>query len=270
MHQSCDGSVEIIVADGSGRGLPAEGVPPGVRWIRADGSSVFQSRALGLAASRGEIVAFTEDHCRVAPDWCRRLIELHDQHPDAGGIGGAIENGAVSSTLDWVHFLIAHGPFLRPNRQGARLEIAGQANVSYKRKVLPPQVPDGGIHQMELNRELLRKGVELRMDDRLVVWHIQSLGLRGTCAMHFHTGRCIAGFRLPHLSTFRRLLRIGSCAILPAYLAVRTAITVFAKKRCRMRIILGLPFLVVFVFCHALGELAGYLSGPGNSPHMAR
>jgi hypothetical protein len=46
--------------------------------------------------------------------------------------------------------------------------------------------------------------------------------------------------------------------------------TVFRKKRGRMRIIWGLPFLVLLVFCHALGELAGYISGPGNSPHMAR
>lgn len=268
--QACDRSIEIIVADGNGRGLPADGAPPGVRWLIAEGSSVFRSRAIGLAASRGDIVAFTEDHCRVAPDWCRRSIELHDLYPDAGGIGGAIENGAAGSTLDWLHFLIAHGPFMRPNRQGAGLEITGQANVSYKRKLLPSQIPDTGIHQMELNRELRRRGVELRMDDRLVVWHIQSLGLRGTCRIHFHTGRCIAGFRLPQLSAFRRLLRIGSCALLPAHLILRTSITAFRKKCCRRKIFIGLPLLAVFAFCHTLGELAGYLSGPGNSPQMAR
>jgi hypothetical protein len=268
--QSPDGSIEIIVADGNEHALPADQIPPRVRWLHAGGRSVFQLRALGLDAARGEIVAFTEDHCRVAPDWCRRLMELHDLYPAAGGIGGAVENGADGSNLDWVHFLIANGPFMRPNRQGTSDAITGQANVSFKRKILPLEFPGDGVHQMQMNRELFDRGIELRMDDRPVVWHIQSLGLIGTCLLHFHTGRCIAGFRLPRLSGGGRLLRIAGCAILPAFLACRTAVTVLKKRRARFQLAGGLPFLILLVSCHAFGELAGYIAGPGDSPRLAR
>ena len=270
VHQSPEESIEIIVADGNGNGLPAGGLPPRVRWHQKPGRSVFQLRALGFAAARGDIVASTEDHCKVAPDWCRSLLELHDLYPDAGGIGGAVENGADRSTLDWVHFLIANGPYMRPNRHHTTGTITGQANVSFKRKFLPPESREDGVLQMEMNRRLRDRGVELRMDDRLVVWHIQSLGLLGTCRMHFHTGRCIAGFRLPHLSTAGRLLRIASCAILPAFLAGRTAATVFKKKRCRFRLVRGLPFLALLVSCHTFGELIGYWFGAGDSPWKTR
>ena len=268
--QSPGEQFEVLVMDGSGAGLPAEGGSPGVHRQVEIGRSVFQLRALGMTAARGEIVASTEDHCRVAPDWCRRLLELHDLYPEAGGIGGAVENGADRSTLDWIHFLIANGPYMRPNRQGAAGAITGQANVSYKRRVLPPDAPEDGMPQMEMNRSLRERGMELRMDDRLVVWHVQSLGLRETCRMHFHTGRCLAGFRRPRLSGVGRLLRIAGCAVLPAYLAARTAAAVFAKKRCRLRLIRGLPHLALLVSCHTLGELLGYGFGVGNSPWKTR
>jgi hypothetical protein len=270
VHQSSAGPIEIIVADGDGNALPADQVPSSVRWLRKPGGSIFQMRALGLAAARGEIIAFTEDHCRVAPDWCRSMLELHDRYPHAGGIGGAVENGADRSILDRTHFLIAYGPFMLPNHLGPSRDITGQANVSFKRRVLLTKTSADGVHQMEMNRELLNRGIELRMDDQPVVWHIQSLGLAGTCRMHFHTGRCIAGFRLPRLSVWGRILRIVSCAILPAFLAARTALIVLKKKRFRISLACGLPFLLLFVSCHALGELSGYLTGPGNSPQMAR
>jgi hypothetical protein len=272
LSQSAGDSIEIIVVDGCGHGLPAGNPPAGVHWLRAEGRTVFQLRAMGFAAARGEIVASTEDHCRVAPDWCRMLMELHDLHPQAAGIGGAVENGAGLSTLDWVHFLIANGPFMRPNRQGAARTITGQANVSFKRRFLPVGVEssEDGVLQMQMNRDLRKRGMELRMDDRLVVWHIQSLGLSGTCRMHFHTGRCIAGFRLPGLSGMQRLLRIASCAILPGFLAGRTVAITLRKKRCRSRVLFGLPLLFLLATCHAMGEFLGYWTGPGMSPWRAR
>lgn len=268
--QVSDSSVEIIVTDGNGRALPVGDVPESVRWIRKPGHSIFQLRALGMAEARGDIVASTEDHCKVAPDWCRMLTDLHDQYRDAGAIGGAVENGTDSRILDRVHFLIANGPFMRPNLQAESRVITGQANVSFKREILTSDLPEAGAHQMEMIRDLAGRGTKLRVDDRLVVWHIQSLGIRGTCRMHFHTGRCIASFRLLRLSRFGRILRAGSCAILPVFLTARTVRTVLRKKRYRVSLAAGLPILVLLSCCHTLGELAGYLLGPGNSPQMAR
>ena len=196
MEQARSMKVEVIVADGSGHGLPSDPSFSDIIWLCETGATVSQLRELGLVQSKGDIVAFTEDHCKVAYDWCEQIIKLHDRHPDAAAIGGVVENGATDSILDWVHFMIANGPFMKPINSGETRSLSGQANVSFKRKFLQDETSDMGIVQMFFNRDLLRRGLKLMMSNRLVVWHVQSLGFSGTCRMHFHTGRTIAGFRI--------------------------------------------------------------------------
>lgn len=270
INQAHSKKVEVIVADGSGEGLPHEQGFSDIIWLCKKGASVSQLRSLGLVHSQGNIIAFTEDHCKVAHDWCDQIIKLHDRYPNAAAIGGVIENGATGSVLDWIHFMIANGPFMKPIKAGETKYLSGQANVSFKRKFLPLETSDMGIVQMFFNRDLLRRGLNLRMDNRLVVWHIQSLGFSGTCRMHFHTGRNIAGFRIQQLSRFGRMLRLLSCIILPFFLVLRTLFTVFKKRRHRSILIKGLPILFLLAICHTTGECLGYISGPGNSPMMIR
>jgi hypothetical protein len=261
---------EVVVADGCGRALPDDPAFSDIVWLREIGSSVFRLRALGLSRSRGGVVAVTEDHCRAAPDWCERLLELHARYPQAAAIGGAVENGSTDSLIDWMNFLISNGPYMQPIARRKTRALTGQANVSFKRAILPSEAEEAGHVQMLFNRALRDRGLELIMDDRPVVWHIQSLGLAGTCALHFHNGRTIAGYRLPQLSAGGRLLRLGSCLILPGFLLARAMLTVIRKGRQRVRLALGLPFLVLLVSCHAVGEGVGYLRGPGSSPHRVR
>lgn len=270
MGQTRSMKVEVIVTDGSGRGLPPDLGFSDIIWFREKGATVSQLRALGLVQSKGDIVAFTEDHCIVAHDWCEQIIKLHDRYPDAAAIGGVIENGATDSILNWVHFMIANGPFMKPISSGETRSLSGQANVSFKRKFLQDEISDMGIVQMFFNRDFLRRGLKLMMDNRLVVWHIQSLGLSGTCRMHFHTGRTIAGFRIQQLSKLGRMLRLMSCTVLPFFLVMRTLYTAFKKRRNRFILIIGLPMLFLLSICHTTGECLGYISGPGNSPMMVR
>ena len=269
-YQVGDIKIEVMVVDGHGEGLPEDQGFSGIIRMQEIGASVFRLRALGLSKANGEIVAFTEDHCKVAPDWCKQIVDLHTAYPNVAAIGGVVENGATASLLDWVHFLIAKGPFMKPVRKGESQSVTGQENVSFKRKFLPKSFSKNGILQMSFNREMMRKGLKLMMSDRPVVWHVQSLGLVGTCTMHFHTGKCIAGFRRHHLSFLMWMLRLCSCMILPAFLTARTFHTVFTKKRQRLALIMGTPLLLLLTTCHTIGELMGYLFGPGASPSMVR
>jgi hypothetical protein len=270
LHQARSVGAEVVVADGCGRALPEDPAFSDIVWLRESGSSVFRLRALGLSRSRGGVVAVTEDHCRVAPDWCERLLELHARYPEAAAIGGAVENGATGSLLDWMNFLIANGPYMQPIAHGKTRSLTGQANVSFKRAILPSEAEETGHVQMLFNRALRDRGLELILDDRLVVWHIQSLGLAGSCAIHFHNGRTIAGYRRPQLSARGWVLRLGSCLVLPGFLLARAVLTVIQKRRQRVRLALGLPLLAMLVSCHAVGEGVGYLSGPGSSPLRVR
>src|SRR5258706_8817888 len=118
---------EIIVADGTGRSLPADSSYPEIRRLEAPGRTVFQLRALAMAAAAGEIVAVTEDHCRVASDWCEAILRAHREFPEAAVIGGAVDNGSTGCLADWANFLPSNDRFISPPPTGFTPDVAGQA-----------------------------------------------------------------------------------------------------------------------------------------------
>jgi len=263
---------EILVGDGDGHGLPDnfQREYPEVRWVKEVGASVFALRGLTMAQACGEIVAVTEDHCTATPGWCERILTAHRDHPEAAAIGGVVENGETSRLIDWANFLIVFGPFTAPIENGARQAISLQANISYKRRVVPRVSSQLGMMEFLFNRQLRAQGEILLADDQLVVSHNQTWGFWGTFAAHFHNGRSIAGFRLTHMSWAERILRLGGCAILPPYLLWVTIGPVIRKGRLLKPALASLPLAALVVTCHAAGEFVGYIAGPGRSPqHLA-
>ncbi len=267
-HQARAVGAEILVADGHGQGLPDDTVAryPAVKWIKWPGRSVFQLRELAMTKACGAIVAVTEDHCTVTPGWCDRILQAHRDHPEAAAIGGAVENAATTRLIDWANFLIVFGPFTAPLENGAQPAISLQANASYKRRVLPRTTSQLGMMELLFNRFLRERGEILIADDKLVVRHHQEWGFWGTFAAHFHNGRSIAGFRLARMSWLERMLRVGGCAILPAYLLWITIGPAIRKRRLIKPALLSLPLAALVVTCHAAGEWVGYLVGSGRSP----
>jgi hypothetical protein len=261
---------EILVGDGHGQGLPQDVADryPAVKWIQRPGGSVFTLRELAMTKASGAIVAITEDHCTVTPGWCERIMKAHCDHPEAAAIGGVVENGATTRLIDWANFLIVFGPFTAPLENGAQKAISLQANISYKRRVVPRRMSELGMMEFLFNRQLRERGEILLADEKLVVSHNQTFGFWKTFAMHFHNGRSIAGFRLARISRFERMLRIGGCAILPAYLWWVTVGPVIRKRRLLKLAVMSLPLTILVATCHTAGELVGYLAGPGKSPQQ--
>jgi hypothetical protein len=259
---------EIIVADGHGNGLPDDVADsyPEVIWLRKPGGSVFYLRGLAMAKATGEIVAVTEDHCEVSQGWCERIIKAHKEHPDAAAIGGAVENGATTRRIDWANFLLGFGPFTQPIKNGEQDRISLQANISYKRRVIPRVIPQLGMMEVFFNRHLRERGEKLLADEELLVYHIQSWSFFGTFAAHFHNGRSIAGFRIQDMKWPERILRLGGCFILPPYLLWRTIWPICVKRRLLGHALACLHLLALLASCQAIGEFVGYLAGPGGSP----
>lgn len=259
---------EILVADGHGRGLPDSGreAYDGVIWLKELNTSVFGLRRLAMLQARGEIIAITEDHCRVSPNWCEQIIQAHMEYPDAAAIGGAVENGATASLIDWANFFLVFAPFVSPIRNGPSERICLQANISYKRRIVERMTSQHGVMEMLLNRQLLDEGEVLIADNRLLVSHDQSHGFWGTLAAHYHNGRSIAGFRLEHLGGLGRIARLGSTANYPPYLLWSTLQALVSKPRFLKQVIGSLPLLMLLVCCHASGEFVGYIAGPRRSP----
>ncbi len=90
----------IVVDDGSADGTTqsvlrdARHVAAGLRALtHAENRGPAAARNTGLAAARGEIVAFTDDDCEPEPSWLAELVRaLERATPDVVGVGGRVES----------------------------------------------------------------------------------------------------------------------------------------------------------------------------------
>lgn len=259
---------EILLADASGAGLP-DPVPQhlkSVRWIQARGASVFHLRALGTSAAHGEILAWTEDHCRPAPDWCEKILDAHSQHPEVEAIGGSMENGSTSTTGDWANFLTTFAPFIAPIDFAKTDRVPPPANISFKRRAIPPgEIRAGEIEFVVKPR--LQKERSIGVDDRIVVRHIQSRSLFDSAVTHFHNGRSTSGLIASQLSKEIRRARLRHCLRLPRGIVRNVIEPLAGKTSVEEPLRRALPAIRLLAICHAAGEFWGLAFGTaGSSP----
>ncbi len=267
--QVTDDGAEVVLAH-RGDGFPddAAGHYPRVRPIVQPGASASELRGAALGTLTGDVVAVTEDHCVVAADWIEAVLRAHREHPDAAVIGGAVENGATDGAMDWAAYFVGNAYAMAPLREGDGL--AGQANVSYKRWALPETLPPSGFHELEHNLELAARGAETRVDHRMVVWHDQSLGFRGTLAIHFNAARASAGIQAAKMT---RAQRLGRALATPARHAGAVSLrlrAVWRKRRLRWRMLAVAPAILLVASSAGAGKCVGFLAGPSDSAGRIR
>ncbi len=264
-------SAEIIVIDGHGRGGPDTSPSPfpDVIWVSSPGVSIYEMRTLGMKLARGEIIALTEDHCRFGSNWCAAILRAHREYPDAGVIGGAVENGATTTLLDWASFFYANGEAMLPLNRGECRHIT-QLNLSYKRRAISAAIRPSGEMEFMLNDDIRASGEKLVADDRIVASHVQSVGFRGTCQLHYHGSRALAGFRLRRMGKLEWLVRLAACPVMPPLLFARAVGAVLAKRRKLGTLVASMPWLCFLVCLRAAGAFVGFITGPGDSPLYIR
>ena len=265
--------VELIFVDGSGNPAPPlEDVGRQVRWLTSNADSVFKLYTQGLREARGEVIATTEDHAIPRPGWCAAILRAHAEHPEAAAIGGAIENGSGHSLVDWASYFITQGPHMAPlgNRQVSM--TTNEANVSYKRWAVAELDDNDGLGFMAIlhNKRLAAQGAILRVDDRMVVDHLEAVGLRATSSLHFHNGRSISGFVRRNGMTREHWLRAAAALLLPIYRTGRAVRVGMGKGRMRGRLLASVPIALWLDYCGAAGHLIGYVAGEGESPGHLR
>ena len=259
---------EILLADSSGDGLP-EPVPEqlqSVRWIKAPGTSVFELRAIGTSAASGEVIAWTEDHCRPAADWCEKILDAHSAHPELAAIGGSVENGSTTTTGDWANFLTTFAPFIAPIDFAKTDRVPPPANISFKRHAIPAgKIGPGEIEYVVIPR--LQKERSIGVDDRIVVRHIQSRSLFESAITHFHNGRSTSGLIAAQLSKESRRQRLRHCFRLPRAIVRNVTEPLAGKTSVEEPLRRALPAIRLLAICHAAGEFCGLaLRTAGSSP----
>ena len=254
--------VEVIVADGSGRPPPAG---HGVRWLSLPGRTVFELRAAAIEATRGEVVAVTEDHVQVAPGFCEAVLAAHAASP-AWMIGGAVKNGS-HDPVGWASYFMSNVAALPPEGAPWRAPLTGQANISYKRELLR-RWPAARLQDAALRADLEARGLA-HNDPRFAVLHIQSLGVIGSALHHFHDGRSVAARRRAAYVGPRGGRELVKDLMLPWRVPVAAARVIARVGRdhpsLRRELAATSPLIAMLTVAHCAGELVGFVTGAGDA-----
>lgn len=142
---------DLVVVDQSARSDSAELVAriavhtPRLRHIRDTGVGAARARNIGVAATTGQIVVFTDDDCEPYPDWLGLIVQSLRDDPGVGIVFGAV----IPAPHDpGDGFIVGFSPVRRARLTGrlAKLRDAGiSANVALRRRALQAT---GGFDEM--------------------------------------------------------------------------------------------------------------------------
>lgn len=111
-----------------------------IRYCFEKNQGLSHARNAGIAASRGDIVAFIDDDERIVEDFITAYIDLFDQHPDAMAAGGEIIAEYPTGRPRWMsHY--TERPIANPMSFGDKVRlfpagrIPGGGNMAMRRKL---------------------------------------------------------------------------------------------------------------------------------------
>jgi GT2 family glycosyltransferase len=94
---------DIVVVDSSPHRLTADVVADfaDVRYVRNDAGpgTLATSRAIGVAETRSDIIAFVDDDAYAEPDWLENIVARYAD-PTVGAVGGRASNGRPGEELE--------------------------------------------------------------------------------------------------------------------------------------------------------------------------
>lgn len=167
--------VEIVVVDNGSGQLPTEicAAYPGVRLIEQPTPGPGPARNLGVAESRGDILAFIDADCTADPGW---LQAIHDaiEHDAAQIVGGDVRIARSDpqrpTMLEAYESIFAYRQEEYIKREG----YSGTGNLAMRREAFDKVGPFAGIDVAEdrdWGRRAIRMGLAVRYVPGMIVFH---------------------------------------------------------------------------------------------------
>lgn len=140
-------------------------------------------------------------------------------------------------------------------------------NVAYKRSALAPLPADAreGFQEVFVQAEWRRAGLATSATDALVVQNVNSWPLGQVTSIPFHHGRAFAARRFQAKGALVRVAISVLTLGLPALHIFRLFGETISRGRLVGRMVLALPWVVVFTTSWSIGEAMGCVFGAGTS-----
>jgi len=228
--------------------------------------SIGQGKAAGVKAARAPLVVFSENHCRVKPDWAKALIETHGRREFAV-VGPVVFNANPDSAVSWACFLPFYGPWMG-HRSGKNMNHLPGNQSCYRREILltyGQDLADALEAESLLHWDLVDKGYQLRLEPKAAVGHINPTQLYSLMEENYFGSRIFAYLRTRRQSAFRRFVYTIGSPLIPL-IRLRRIFQEIREARLNIGILWRALMPTIINLCAgAVGEMAGYAIGVGEA-----
>jgi hypothetical protein len=240
---------------------------PWVIWNRAAPDCLIPHLwGLGMARSRGSIIAITTAHFAPAADWIQRIRSAHARRP-SWAIGGRIDPPHGGGAVSWAIYFLRYSTYLRYQQEQMVPDVAGD-NASYKRVALAtfPALREG-FWEQELHRRLWAEGKGPFFDPAVRVTQRQAFGFWAFLRQRYRHGKQFGRARAQGWSAVHRLAAGIASPLIPVLFMGKIVFRVFRSGQFLVPFVAALPALLCFLLAWSAGEGCGYLftARPGSA-----
>ncbi|MEM1537585.1 MAG: glycosyltransferase [Candidatus Nezhaarchaeales archaeon] len=198
---------EVIIVDGgSTDDTLTEATKYWVKVLAEKGASANRARNLGVSASKGEVLVFTDGDCKIPSDWLVKII--HNLENGFDCVGGRVKAANLHSFLP--RYL--DSSFFNPFPTFSKFSIINDlkpfnylatCNMAIKRQAfLGVRGFDegfrGGYDDHEFLARVLKAGYKAAYDPRIVVYHYHRERLGDALNQVYWYGKGLARFTFKH------------------------------------------------------------------------
>jgi hypothetical protein len=225
-----------------------------------------RSRCVGIRAASAPFVALAEDHSFPEPGWAEALLSAHAE--GYAVVGPVIVNANPDTMISWANLVLEYGPWFEGASKCEMDNLPGH-NSSYDRSILL-SYGDNLERMFEvdavLQRDVASRGHRLVLEPEAKTRHLNFSRIRASIPMRFHCGRSFAGHRVIGWSTAKRIGFALGAPLIPLVRLMRVLRMLRTSERYSWLVPRVIPMLCMAVVTDGLGEMTGYILGPGDSP----